>query len=207
MQDLMLGNYIDVDESRLQGDPEYRLELLRTITRITIESVTLGAKVVLAMVENGDDRPKDIPKVWWDALLKVGEGRCSAELYVALQGDRRLLSSAMNYSTVDQDRLVRNESYEVVVVTPGGRFDLQKMAPSDMTNAQRRQVFAPDEIRGQREQIAWIQSERTKKFIKQSPKKEDSIPLVRVDRRRKGIIVESVFLSRRELLRYAAELD
>lgn len=73
-----------------------------------------------------------------------------------------------------------------------------------VTPQQVRQALSDSGIRSEREQIAWIESERTRQSLRARKAKAD----VEIDKRRGGIVVHApVFIPKKEMARYLADLN
>jgi len=179
------------NEDVLQStDGNWLLGELQRSVESTVKQIVRMAAIVRRLDELG--MQIEIASSVVPYLRKIAYGNLSPDLFVALQGNMTLLGKAASMPTPIQEKIARNEPFKVMELN--GDHRLAK--PLEMTTALVNQVFAPGRVRNEAEQVSFI---RERLQAKQEPKSTTDEEKVRIDRKRKGIVVGKTFISLIEL--------
>lgn len=179
------------------NDSEWLLNQLKESLSITVNHVIKVAALLRRLDENGVDI--DIEFSLIPMLRKVAYGQVLPELIVTLQGDNQLLAKAVTLSIPEQRAIARNLPVQVMISGGGHR----KVPPLSLTRRELRQVIGRGKIRTPAEQIGWLNDEREKNAAKQGVSENE----IKVDRKRKGIIVNGAFISSMDMVRFLGDLN
>jgi hypothetical protein len=134
-------------------------------------------------------------------LRKIAYGNMIPELYVALECDPQLLSRAGSLPTPDQERIARNEPLKVMELNGDHRL----VPPLSMTRREIAQVFAKGRVRSESEQVGWLKDRARREQQKSFPLGDEAI--VKIDRKRRGIVANGLFVPAADLAHYLGELS
>lgn len=130
----------------------------------------------------------------------IAHGQLSQNLFATWHCEPKLLERARQLPLPIQDKIAENEALKVMTLDGDHRM----VRPGDMTIQEMAQVFAGKRLRTDAEQVGWLRNQMTKMQAKQSP---SSAPGVTVDRRRKGINANGIFIPLSELAGYVSTLS
>jgi len=130
----------------------------------------------------------------------IAHGQLSQELFATWHCKPALLDAARQLPIPVQEKIAHNEPLKVMTL----EGDHRMVRPGDLTRKEMRQVFCGKRLRTDAEQVGWLRGHLEKLKAKSSP--IDS-PGVSVDRRRKGIVANGVFISLSELAGFVATLS
>jgi len=179
-------------------DGKWLVEQLRRSLEISVEHIVRTAAIVRRLEELGIEVTIKIAALPF--LRKIAHGNMIPELYVALEGDNLLLEKAASLPTPDQEKISRNDPLKVMEINGESRL----VPPLSMTRQEIHQVFANGRLRDEAEQVGYLRDRLQKEAARSANKGEE---LVRVDRKRGGIIIAGAFLSASDLAHYLGELS
>lgn len=188
----------DIDYIRTCTDPAWLVDELRKATQTSVKHVARMAAIIRQLEELGHEVQVDLGPLPF--LRKIAYGNMIPELYVALECDPALLSRAGSLPTPDQDRIARNEPMKVMELDGDHRM----VAPLSMTRQEIAQVFAKGRLRDEAQQIGWLKDRARRE---QSKLLIDHQTSVAIDRKRRGIVANGVFIPAADLAHYLGELS
>lgn len=177
-------------------------EMLHEKLTFTVETVREMAAIVRRLEELGCDTGELRTKLNSGILKmirRVAFNQMMPEVFVEFLGTPRLQEKIAALPLPDQKRMVEGKPIKVIVSAEDHRM----VAPFDMTKDDVKQVFGPDGIRNDREQIAYLADESRKASIRSKATNNDEIS---VDKKKKTLIVNGVEISLRQLMRYVSEI-
>ena len=187
----------EVKAIAISENSEWLLEQLKDSLSITVRHVIKVAALLRRLEERGVE--VDIEFSLIPLLRKVSYGQVLPELVVTLQGDATLLNKAASLAIPEQRVFAKNEP--VKVMQAGGSHRM--VPPLSLTRRELRQVIHRGKIRSDAEQIGWLSDEQQK----QAASKGTTDHEVTVDRRRKGIVANGVFISSMDMVRFLGDLN
>lgn len=125
-------------------------------------------------------------------LRKIAHGNLSPDLFVTMQGHKSMLNIASTLPAPVQQQIAKNEPIKVMQ-TNG---DFRMVPPLSMTTKEVSQVFAFGRIRDEAEQVGYLRGKMQEKATTDHVCEEDA---VKIDRKRRGIVVGKTFISFIEL--------
>lgn len=179
---------------------ELRRELALALA-MSAEGLSRAAAAVRRLEEIGDD-VSDLRHGMLEYLRLIAHGQVLPELVASYAGRPLLLSKATTLPIPDQRRIAAGEPIRVLSLVDGG-VDHRLVSPADLTSSDIRQVFGPGHIRNDAQQRG---------FLEAKPAAARRVTVVdegevKLDKRRGGIVVGGVFLSRSDLADYVARLE
>lgn len=130
----------------------------------------------------------------------IAHGQLSQSLFANWHCEPKLLDCARQLPLPIQEKVAENEPFKVMELDGDHRM----VRPGDMTRNEMRQVFNGKRLRTDAEQVGWLRHQLDKARAKALP---SPAPDVAVDRRRKGIVANGVFISLSDLAGYVASLS
>jgi hypothetical protein len=125
-------------------------------------------------------------------LRKIAHGNLSPDLFVTMQGHKSMLNIASTLPAPVQQQIAKNEP--IKVMSTNG--DFRMVPPLSMTTKEVSQVFAFGRIRDEAEQVGYLRGKMQEKATTDQACEEDA---VKIDRKRRGIVVGKTFISFIEL--------
>lgn len=178
-------------------DPSQLIEELVGALEITVEQVVKMAAIIRRLDELGVEIT--IPIGPLPFLRRIAYGQMMPELFVNLQGDTTLLERVSTLPRPDQERVSQNKPFKVMSIDNDHRM----VPPLSMTRQEIKQVFGIGKVRDDAEQVGILREQIQKSRIKQMDIPTEA---VKVNKRRGGVEVGKLFIPRKELARYLAEL-
>lgn len=179
------------------NNQQLREALVRQL-EITVESLTRLAWIVRLLEERGEDL-SDLRIGLLTHLRRIAHGQVLPQLVVKFASMPLLLQRVSLLPLPDQKQLVEGGMVLLVVRRAEG-FDKRMADPARMGKEQIWQVFGPDRIRSEQEQILYLEERQTDK-VKTPPHGK-----VRADRNRQGLIVNRSFVTKTEVLEALAQM-
>lgn len=187
----------DRNEILASTDSKWLLGQLQESLESSVRHIVRMSLIVRRLDELGVQ--VELPIASLPYLRKIAHGNLSAELFVALDGHNTLLRAASTLPAPDQEKIAKNEPIKVM----GLNGDHSMVPPLSMTTAQIAQVFGFGRIRSDAEQVGHLREKLQDKDAAAVKTVGDS---VRIDRKRKGIIVGQTFIPLVVLQQHVAEL-
>lgn len=172
-------------------------EWLGEATGITVTNVRIIAALVRRLEELGATIEIDVPIMPF--IKRIAYGNMIPELFVAFQGNGRLLNKAGSLPKPEQEKFANDEPIKVML--PNG--DHRMIPPSCLSRREVSQLFGPNGMRTESEQLAWLRDQDEKARLRNSHNDEPSIVL---DRKRGCLVVCGVSIPASDLLRYTSQL-
>lgn len=180
-----------------ETDTKKLLEQLKNCLTTTVEMVIRMSAIVRRLEVLGVDvLGLSFPNI--DYFRKIAFGQLDANLFVEFSALPSLLQKISRLPIPDQTKIAKGQHLKVML--DGG--DHIMVAPNDMTRNQINQVFGKSGIRNDAQQAAWLAEFKIKQAYRSTPK-----PEIAIDRKRRGITVNSVFLSASDLAGYLSRLE
>lgn len=189
------GMASEIQDIETSTDTDALVKQLQECMSVTLSHVIKAAAIVKRLEECNVDIT--ISPAMLLLLRKVAYGQVLPELLVTLQGSDFLLQKASILPLPEQANVAGNQP--IKVMQSGGAH--RKVRPLDMTRREISQVFCRGQLRSETEQIGWLSDQREKQAAKREP-----TPEVNVDKKRGGIVVNGVFLSSNDMVRYLGTL-
>jgi hypothetical protein len=145
----------ELDELSLLSTEELKAELARAM-EITVAALRRMAAIVRVLEERGEDL-SDLKNGLLHYLRRIAYEQCLPETVVRFGNVPILVRNVSKLPLPDQRKLAGGEPVPLVVRGPDGRFELRQADPLGLSGAQVAQVFAPDHVRDQSEQILWLE--------------------------------------------------
>ena len=184
---------------------ELRRLLVQTLSVTVMDFIRLAA-VVRRAEELGDDL-SDMEISLVPQLRRIAYDQMLPEVLVRFQGNLRVLRKVASLPLPDQRRIVDGEPCKVMLLNGDHRL----VSPLNLTGREVSQVFGPDGLRHEGEQLAYLRERQERQPVR-LPQSE-----VIVDYKHRCILVTVMDASGRvlgekslpvaELLRYASELS
>lgn len=178
-----------------------REQLGRTL-KLTAEHLLRLALIVRILEERGEDL-SDLRLGLLSHLRRIAYGQVLPEVVVRFAGSPALVQRISNLPLPDQERLAQGEPVKLVTVGADGQADHLLVDPLNMSMPQLAQVFAPDRLRGEAEQLALLQRRAALPAVRARQPKRGK---VRIDREQGGLMVGRVFVPLATVLDALAEL-
>lgn len=180
---------------------ELRRELAQQM-KLTAGHILRLAMIVRALEERGEDL-SDLKAGMLDYLRLVAHGQLLPEI-VARYADMPMLISRMSAMPLpDQQRIADGEPVKLIVMDAAGQITHRLMQPEKLARDQVTQVFGRNSLHDDQEQVAIIESRRTR-----PPKDRRIVQVGRIkaDRERNGIVVGRQFIPVGQVLEALAAL-
>jgi len=185
------------EDVMLSQDGEWLLSELQKSFDISVQHIVRMSAIVRRLDELGV--AIELESSVLPYLRKIAHGNLSPDLFVTMQGNKCMLNIASTLPSPLQASIAKNEPVKVMELNGDHRL----IRPLDMTTKQVSQVFAFGRIRSDAEQVGHL---RERLQLKEASKAGDSNEAVRIDRKRKGIIVGQTFIPLVVLQQHVAEL-
>lgn len=174
-----------------------RKELFRALEESA--HLVLRAANILRAMELAGDSLEGIPRGLLTWLRKIYARKILPEVYTEFDGTLRAHVALLPLD--HQKRLVDGEKVPLLVFR-GQLSDVVELDPKNMTPYQVRQVFHREGfIRDEEGQRAWIENEMLREAKKDPPPDK-----IRIDKKRKGLVVGSTFISAGDLANYLQKI-
>lgn len=180
------------------SDTQLLLEALRECHGQFFKNLSRMAAIVRRLDELGVEVAIENSMLSYVRL--IAHGQLSQSLFATWHCEPKLLECARQLPIPLQEKIADNEALKVM----GLDGDHRMVRPGDMTQAEMKQVFAGKRLRTDAEQVGWLR-ERMQKIAAKSQPKEG--PGVTLDRRRKGIVANGLFIHLTELASYVSSLS
>lgn len=188
----------------LTSDLSKWTEEFRSAQAMTANGIIRQARLVSMLIQADIELPIAISAKWRGVLSRVAEGTALPEIVAAFDWSPDMQSRISKYSLDDQR--VATSGKPLMVVVPGNDddpWDEKPFLPEKMSPVQRRQVFGDDGLRDVPEQMAVIETQRTKAAISNGAQ----VGQVRLDKKRGGLWIGHVFIARKDLAQFVADLE
>jgi len=182
-------------------DPEAIKAELARLVGLTIETVLKIGRLIVRL----DALGYDVDELRFAALpayRRVGHNQTLPEIVVMLAGSAALLMKVARLPLADQRRIAAGETLRVM--TRDG--DARAVPLLAMNTAELKQVIAPDRIRNDAEQAAYLRAIDEACQTKPQAATPDNFP-IRIDRRRGGIHCGPRYISAGDLAHYLSLLS
>lgn len=196
------GVAVPEDLDRLQAlDTESLKQELAKSLQVTARELLRLAWIIRTLEDRGEDLSGlRIPLL--QHLRRIAYGQCLPETVVRFAAFPMLLQRVASLPLPEQQRLAEGGAVTLVVRREDNTFDLRQADPLKLTRDQIVQVFGPDRVRDQAEQIL-ILEDRAGRPVRRLPAQQG---IVRPDPERRGILVNRTFVPHAEVLTALAGL-
>lgn len=198
MQELALTTVTQELRADLSGlaTEELRQQLAEALRITALDFVRL-AMIVTELESRGEDL-ETLKIGILHHLRKIACGQLLPDVVVRFYLMPVLISAIGNLPIPDQQRLASGELVQVAIQTPNGDLTHRLADPLEMTQAQRKQVFAKDHIRNLAEQRNFLDQQQTIQGTA-SKRTPEHIGQLRIDPERRGVVVARTFVSLSDL--------
>jgi hypothetical protein len=185
---------------RLHGLSTQKLkdELLDVVAASVKQLITIG--VIVRIIEERGGDLNDFRVGLFHFVRRIAYKQLLAEVVARLNGNPRLLNCVASLPIPDQRTVIGGDGIKVIIIDGNGKTDSRLVDPIKMSAREISQVFAKDHIRDDGEQISWIRSRVA------MPTKTNVLP-VQMDPKRRGIVVNGLLITRRELAGWLEKLE
>lgn len=130
----------------------------------------------------------------------IAHGQLSQSLFATWHCEPRLLDAARQLPLPVQEKVANNDPFKVMELNGDHRL----VRPGDMTRNEIRQVFSGKRLRTEAEQVGWLRHQLEKTAARTSRTDQ---PEVMLDKKRKGIVANGVFISLSRLAGFVSDLS
>lgn len=172
---------------------ELRRRLAQALS-LTAESLVEMACIIRTL----EDRGEDLGELKFGVLgilRKIAHGQLWPELVAKYMNNAVLLRYATTLPIPDQQRIATGEPLRLLILNPDGTTDARHVEPHKLSTRDMPQVFANDHIRDEGEQVTYLRARRPAAKMQET----DGI---KVDGKRKGLVIEGKFYSCSDLMMY-----
>lgn len=177
-------------------------ERLGKALEITATHLIEMAAIVRLLEERGEDM-SDLRFGLLQYLRKIAFGQLLPEVVVKFQSSPLLMGRVAALPIPEQERVVNRGEITVVLIRDGGEIDRRLVPATSLSQSEIRQVFAPNHMRNEGEQVSWLRERRPKKEAGEQVKRP-----IKIQRTRGGVLVEkTTFISIEELRSLLKDLE
>lgn len=189
-----------VSESQITAceDTQLLLDALRECQSQFFSQLSRMAAIVRRLDELGVEMAIENSMLSYVRL--IAHGQLSQSLFATWHCEPKLLEAARQLPLPIQERIAENEPVKVMEINGDHRM----VRPGDLTRNEMKQVFAGKRLRTDAEQVGWLRERLQKIAAKSSPIQSDGVT---IDRRRKGIVANGLFIPLAELAGYVSSLS
>jgi hypothetical protein len=179
---------------------ELRDELARSLD-VTVQSLVRVAWIVRTLEERGEDL-SELQLCLLHVLRRIAFGQVLPELVIRFAAQPALLNRVQVLPIPDQRRLASGEPIELVIWTAENGFDRRNVNPILLSREQMGQVFGPEGVRPEAEQIALLEARGRPKSKPAPPQ----VGRIHVDQARGGLRIGKTFIPQGDVLDALAKL-
>jgi hypothetical protein len=193
----------EAEHQKVLAMPTDRLKAeLSKALEMTARSLMRLALIVRTLEERGEDL-SDLRLGILGYLRQIAHGQVLPQVVVRFGGSPTLVRAVASLPAPDQRRLAAGEPV-LMAVREGDRYTHRMVDPLRMSATQVRQVFGPDRIRDESEQILRLQARAASE--PSAPKKSQAKGKIAIDPKGRGIRVNRTLVPTALLVELLAEM-
>jgi hypothetical protein len=191
--------YPDLQRQYEQFNEDELFAEIRRRASLTAENLLhLAILVVMAEKRGYGERLQQMRWTLLPYLRRIAYGQVRPQLVADFAGSSGVLRKLTALPLPEQDRVLKGGI--PVVFREGGQTQKRTVPVAKMSYQEINQVFATDHIRDEGEQLSYLTS-------RPAPIEVKATAGYLIDRKRRGIVVSGVFISRKEMQAALKELD